>query len=224
MVSPWKSSVVRLAAALALWLPLSACSAHVEFQASAHYVCAGQPVRLTWNVTGVGTMTAKPPLTSLADGRVASEGQMTVAPIESTQIELRATRWLGSSTASVQTIHVVPGRPSAEPLTVSLADPSAGCADGRVWATVHAQKFATSVKVSVVATHPGDGRTYDVEHGGAHATLAPETTTATFAGLPVVGDWKVSSPLLPGEACGTSSLPRNLVVDVFAQCTQEGQP
>jgi hypothetical protein len=149
---------------------------------------------------------------------------MTVAPTESTEIELHATRWLGKPASSVQTIHVIPEQAKAEPLTVSLADSSAGCAEGRVWATVHAQRFATSVKVSVVATHVGDSRTYDVQHDGAHVTLAPGTTSADFAGQPVVGDWVLSSPLLPGEACGTPTLPRNLVVDVYAQCSPEGQP
>jgi len=224
MVSAWKSTVGRLVAAFALSLLLLACSAHVEFWASPHSICAGQPVQLTWKVTGVGTLTANPPLASLASSPLASEGRMTVAPNESTQIELRATRLLGTSTSSVQTIHVISGQSKVEPLTVSLADSSAGCGGGRVWATVRAHGFSTAVKVSVVATHAGDGRTYDVQHGATRAALMPGTTTASFAGLSILGDWAISSPLLPGEACGTSALPRNLVVDVYAQCTPEGQP
>ena len=211
--------------AIALSLSLSACGAHIEsFSASSHYICAGQPVELAWKVTGTATMTATPPLASLAGGQVASEGQMTVAPNASTQIELHATRWLGNPTSSIQTINVIPGQPKAEPLAVSLADSSAGCGGGRVWATVHAQRFTTNVKVSVVATHAGDSRTYDVQHGGARATLTPGTTAATFAGQPIVGDWVLSSPLLPGEACGTAALPHSLVVDAYAQCNPEGQP
>jgi hypothetical protein len=169
-------------------------------------------------------MTANPPVVSLPAGEMPSEGQMTVAPNASTEIELHATRWLGKPTSSIQTIHVIPGQPKAEPLAVGLADPSAGCDGGHVWATVHAQRFTTEVKVSVVATHAGDSRTYDIQHGGVRATLAPGAMTGTFAGQPIDGDWLLSSPLLSGEACGTAALPRSLVVDAYAQCSPEGQP
>jgi hypothetical protein len=212
-----------VAAALSLWL--AACSAHVEsFSASPHTICAGQPVALAWKVTGTASLTATPPLASLVGGQVAGEGQMMVAPNASTEIMLQARRWLGKPEASVQTINVITQQPKAEPLTVSLADPSAGCEGGSVWATVHAQRFASAVKVSIVAAHAGDSRTYAVQHGGARATLTPGTTAAAFAGQPIVGDWVLSSPLLPGEACGTSALPRILVVDVYAQCSPEGKP
>ena len=189
MVSRWRVPVGR-AAALVFLLLLAACNAHVDsFSASSHTICAGQPVQLVWKVTGNATMTATPPLAPLAGGQVASEGQMTVAPSASTEILLQARRWLGKSESSVQTINVIPGQPKVEPLVVSLADSSAGCASGRVWATVHALRFTTDVKVSVVATHAGDSRTYDVQHGGASATLTPGMTVATFAGQPIVGDW-----------------------------------
>ena len=224
MVNRWKLSVGS-PAAVAIALSFAACNAHVDsFSASSHTICAGQAVQRVWKVTGNATMTATPPLASLAGGQVASEGQMTVAPNTSTEILLQAKRWLGKPESSVQTIHVVTGQPKAEPLTVSLADASAGCQGGRVWATVHPLRFASAVKVSMVAAHPGDSRTYDVQHGGASATLTPGTTAAIFAGKPIVGDWVLSSPLLPGEACGTSALPRSLVVDVYAQCSPEGQP
>jgi hypothetical protein len=224
MVSRWRLSVGS-AVAGAIGLSFAACNAHVDsFSASSHAICAGQPVQLVWKVTGNATMTATPPLASLAGGQVASEGQMTVAPNASTEVLLQAKRWLGKTESAVQTIDVVTGQPRAEPLTVSLADASAGCEGGRVWATVHPLRFASAVKVSMVATHSGDGRTYDVQHGGARVTLTPGTTSATFAGQPIVGDWVLSSALLPGEACGTPALPRSLVVDVYAQCSPEGQP
>jgi hypothetical protein len=72
--------------ALALSPSFAACSAHVELQASPHYICAGQPVQLSWTVTGVGTMTSRPPLASFAGGQLANQGQMTVASTESTEI------------------------------------------------------------------------------------------------------------------------------------------
>jgi hypothetical protein len=208
-----------------LALFIAACNAHVDsFSASSHTICAGQPVQLTWKVTGNATMTATPPLAALAGGQVASVGQLTVEPNASTEILLQAKRWLGRPESSVQTINVISGQAKAEPLAASLANASAGCESGRVWATVHAQRFSAEVKVSIVAAHAGDERTYDVQHGSARATLTPGTTVSTFAGQPIVGDWVLSSPLLPGEECGTSALPRSLVVDVYAQCSPEGQP
>ena len=201
-----------------IWF-LAACDARVDqFTASAHYLCSGQQVQLAWRVTGSATVKSTPPLASLPDGPVPDEGNATVAPSSTTNVELHVTRFLGHPTGSTQELRVLSASATPEPLTVSLADPSAGCADGKVWATVHPQHFSSDLKVATVSSHRGDSRTYDVGHGNVHAMVSPGATPTEFAGMPVVGDWFLSSPLGPGEACGTATLPRNLVVDVFTQC------
>jgi hypothetical protein len=129
---------------------------------------------------------------------------------------------LGHPTSSTQEIRILGASATPEPLAVSLADPSAGCRDGQVWATVRPQRFSNDLKVATVSSHTGDDRTYDVAHGGVHATVRPGTFATEFAGMPIMGDWILTSPLARGEACGTPTLPRSLNVDVFTQCAPGG--
>jgi hypothetical protein len=214
MRCPWK--VLCL---LPIAFGLTACDASVnQFTASPHYVCPGQQVQIAWSVTGSGTMKSVPPLASLPDGPVNDEGHATVAPTTTTDVELHVTRFLGHETSSTQELRVLGAASTPEPLTVSLADSSAGCGGGKVWATVHPQHFSNDLKVATVSSHAGDGRTYDVAHAGIHATVSPGTTATQFAGSPIMGDWMLTSSLAGGESCGTPTLPRNLVVDVVTQC------
>jgi hypothetical protein len=136
----------------------------------------------------------------------------------STSVELHVTRFLGHPTSSTQKLRVLGPSATPEPLTVSLADPSSNCRDGKVWATVHPQRFSADLKVATVASHAGEGRTYSIAHAGVQGTVSPGTPSMKFAGLPIMGDWVLTSPLAPGEVCGTPTLPRSLVVDVFTQC------
>ena len=210
---------LAVARSLLLAVSLAACNASVDqFTASAHYMCPGRQVQLAWRVTGSGTMRSLPPLASLPDGPVDDQGHATVAPMASTSVELHVTRFLGHPTSSTQELRVLGPSPTPEPLAVSLADPSSGCGDGKVWATVHPQHFSNDLKVATVSSHAGDSRTYDVLHAGVHATVSPGTTATQFAGFPIMGDWVFTSPLRSGEACGTPTLPRSLVVDAFTQC------
>src|SRR5436190_1699294 len=83
----------------------------------------------------------------------------------------------------------------------------------KVFATVHARRFAPDLLVARVGGHRGDRRSYQIEHAGKSAQVAPAVFDAALAGTPVLGDWVLTSPLLAGEACGTPTLPRNLVID-----------
>ena len=217
MRAPWTLVVSSASALFGV-----ACDASVDrFTASAHSVCPGQPVQIAWRVTGSATVTSKPPLAALPDGPVDEQGHVTVAPTTTTNIELSVTRRLGRPTASTQELAVRGASSAPEPLAVSLADPSAGCGDGKVWATVHARRFSRTLAAAAVSSHAGDGRTYDVTHAGVTATVSPGVTARQFAGMAILGDWVLTSPLAAGEACGTPTLPRSLVVDVFTQCVPE---
>jgi hypothetical protein len=181
-------------------------------------------VHLSWSVTGSAAITVSPPIAGAPNGAVEASGQATIAPTANTRVELHVTRFLGAPTASIQDIDVKTASDAPEPLTASLADASAGCGDGKVWATVHAQRFSPDVKVATVASHAGDDRTYDVQHAGRNAKVTPGAPTASLAGSALVGDWVLTSPLRPGETCGTPTLPRSLVVDVFTQCVPGSGP
>ena len=86
------------------------------------------------------------------------------------------------------------------------------------WAIVHAERFATDLRVATVAAHPGDGRIYEVEHAALHATVAPGAMATAFVGTTIAGDWVLTVPLSSGQTCAT--IPHNLVVDVITQCVR----
>jgi hypothetical protein len=127
---------------------------------------------------------------------------------------------LGQPTTSDQQIEVATRSDKPEVLAASMGDANArpGCRGGKAWATVHAEHFATDLKVATVATHPGDGRIYEVEHAGLHATVEPGATATAFAGTAIAGDWVLIVPLSSGQTCAT--MPHNLVVDVITQCAR----
>ena len=202
----------------------SGCDAAVnKFVASPHYVCTGVPVQLEWKVTGSATMKSTPPLRDLPDGPVAAEGKATVTPRAATSVEIDVTRFLGNPTSSIQQIRMMaPHAP--ETLSVSIADRSTTCTDGRLSSTVHARNFASQVTVATVAVRPGDDRTYEVQHAGVDKTVAPGALDTAWAATPILGDWVLTTVLRPGEACGAPSLPSTLGVLVTTQCVSGEHP
>lgn len=203
---------------------LAACNAAVkDFTAVPRHICAGERVELRWSVVGSGSVMVTPPNSGLPDGPVSAEGNATIAPTTTTKVDLHVTRTLGNPTTSTQTIEVKIPTDKPETLAASVGDTAAspGCNGGKVWATVHVRRFAADVKVATVAAHPGDGRTYDVQHGDLHATVAPGTVATVFAGTPIAGDWLLTTPLGDRQTCAT--VPHNLVIDVFTQCVPGAQ-
>jgi hypothetical protein len=167
-------------------------------------------------------------VSGLTEGPVADKGSATISPVASTSVELHVTRFLGSPTSSIQQIRVQQAPQTPEPLAVSLADPSAGCDQGKVHAIVHVQRFSPDVRVATVSTRAEDARTYTVTHAGVVAAVHPGDGPAiAWSGTPILGDWVLESPLLPGESCGTpgaAALPRNLGIQAFTQCLLESHP
>ena len=182
------------------------------------HICAGQRVEVHWSVVGSASVVVTPPSAGLPDGPVDSTGSATIAPATTTDVALHVTRPLGKPTTRTQKIEVRISSDQPEVLVASLGDRDAGpgCADGKVWATVHARRFAPEVKVANVATHAGDNRIYDVQHAGRRDTVAPGLVSTGFATTPIAGDWLLTAPLAGGQTCATA--PHNLVIDVFTQC------
>lgn len=219
-----ETTYALLGGVLAAACLLTACNARVNgFAAVPRHVCPGTPVDLHWDIVGSGSITVTPPSTGLPDGPVDDSGHATIVPMTTTHVDLHVTRTLGHPTTSTQTIEVKTPADKPEVLTASVGDVAAspGCGEGKVWATVHAQRFAPGVRVATVAAHPGDDRRYDVQHAGLHATIAPGEVAAAFAGTPIAGDWLLAAPLGSGQTCAT--VPHNLVIDVLTQCTPEAE-
>jgi hypothetical protein len=213
--------LVRTALACGAVAILAGCGAEVKaFSAVPRHICAGERVDVRWSVAGSPRIAVTPPSATLPDGPVSKEGHATIEPSTNTRVELHVTRPFGHPTTSVQEVLVTTG--STARLTASLGDPAAqpGCRGGRVWASVHAKRFSSEVEVATVASHPGDDRTYQVEHAGIHAIVTPGAPSSDFAGKPLAGDWLLSSPIGKGETCAT--VPRVLVIDAVTRCREGG--
>jgi hypothetical protein len=77
------------------------------------------------------------------------------------------------------------------------------------------------IQVTSVGLTAGVNRRYQVEHAGRSAELAPGAPSAAFAGLALQGDWRLSTALAAGEACGRN-VPRSLIIDFASACTRCG--
>src|SRR5580704_14104175 len=158
----------------AMGLVLAACNAQVnEFSAVPRHICAGERIELQWSVAGSASVIVTPPTAELHDGPLGCTGHARIAPATNTKVALHVTRMLGEPTTSIQEIEVTTPSGKPEVLVASMGDVNAhpGCAGGKVWATVHVERFAGDLKVTTISSHPGDRRIYDVEHAGLHATV-----------------------------------------------------
>jgi hypothetical protein len=216
--------LMRAAALVGFGTGLFACSgARVDqFDASLHHICPGQQVEVTWRLTGSATIDAVPPVDHITPGPVNDEGHVSVFPLQTTNIKLHVTRFLGGSTSSTQKIIVQADAGEPTPIGASLSDPTADCTNGKLSVTAKTKAFADTVKVASVAAFPGERHTYVLTHAAVEDTLAPGAISTKFNGLPVGGDWQITTQLLAGEACKPPKLPANLAIDVVMQCDPAG--
>jgi hypothetical protein len=213
------ASLFSIAVSMSLF---PACTAQIKsFSVVPRHICRGERVEVQWDVLGSPSIEATPPNSVITNGPVASEGHATITPSATTQLRLQVARLIGSSTTSTQEIEVVTDGQESEVMTASLSDAKAspGCGDGKVWATIHAERFASNVRVTRVASHPGDRRIYEVMHSGVNTEVAPDKPSTAFAGTPIAGDWALTVPLAADQTC--ESIPHNLVIDVTTQCAEE---
>ena len=220
-----KQKLNCLASLFSIVIPMSllpACTAQIKsFSVVPRHICRGERVEVQWDVLGSPSIEATPPNSGITNGPLASEGHATITPTTTTQLRLHVARLIGSSTTSTQEVQVVTDGQESEVMTASLSDTKAspGCGDGKVWATIHAERFARNVRVATVASHPRDSRIYEVMHSGVSAKVAPDKPSTAFAGTPIVGDWALTVPLTADQTCET--IPHNLVIDVTTQCAEE---
>ena len=213
------------------WLALAVSSAAcgnasiTRFEATPRHVCPGERVELAWDVTGTGTMTVTPQVAGAPAGRVADRGSTSIRPVAPTRVQLDVMRTFGKPTSAAIDIEMAQG----ETVTASIADDSAACEGGVVSSTAHLRNFAPGLTVAQVGVAAGDRRAgYDVTridpatHRPVTAHIAPGAPTAQFAGMPIAGDWAISSMLAADESCDPPRLPSNLVVMVYTSCDGEG--
>lgn len=219
--------VVRVSAWVAVAAGGTGCpnAKITRLDATPRHVCPGDPVELAWAFDGSGTMMVTPPDAPAPAGRVDDHGEAVIHPTVPTTVDLRVTRWGGEPAGGRLDIEMAQG----ETLAASLADPSATCHDGVVTSTAHLRNFAPDLTVRKVGAPPSHARTgYDVthlderSHEPVTAHVAPGAPATRFTGLPLAGDWIISSPLAPGESCDSPRLPANLIVVAYTQCAGGG--
>jgi hypothetical protein len=221
-----RARIVRVSAWVAIAGSTACHNAKItRLDAMPRHVCPGDPVELAWAFDGAGTMTVAPPTAQAPAGRVGDRGTAVIRPATGTTVDLQVTRWGGEPAGGRLDIEI--GR--AETLAASLADPGAACHDGVVTSTAHVRNFDAGLSVlelDVPASHARAG--YDVTHVDERthqpvtAHVAPGAPATRFAGQPINGDWILSSPLAPGEACDSPGLPGNLAVIAYTQCAGGG--
>lgn len=204
-----------------------ACNAKVtRFDAVPRHVCSGDRVDLIWDFDGTGTMTISPAVAHAPSGRVPNHGTASIYPAGPTTVELHVTRVGGRPTGARIDIEIS----QSELVAASIADPSASCRDGVVASTAHVRNFAPDIEVVAIGVQPGDARSYDVSRLDERtqqmvtARVSSAAPTTRFAGLPINGDWILSSPQPPGASCDLSGLPSNLVVVAYTRCSGGGSP
>ena len=200
-----------LLAALACAL---ACAPTASLRATPDVVCAGRAVRLSWEGSGSGELSAEPADAALGD--VPDSGQKTVHPRSTTTYRFRVSS-LFSHAASDASVRVL--APPAKPTAIGAAssDASAGCSPHALWVTARVPPDAWDPHLRVATVSASDGRAYRVEHAAQRAEIAPGEESEAFRDLPIQGAWRLETPLRPGEACGPTQ-PAALSLDVTFVC------
>jgi hypothetical protein len=199
------------------------CSPSIQsFRAEPNVVCNGSPTTLSWSASNEGSLSAVPADASL--GAVGETGTRAVTPTAPTTYRLTVKRLWKSVSRDIG-VEVVSAPSEAKQIGASVADPSTTCEANTLALTVTApaSDWDSHIHVSSVALVAGVNRTYLVEHAGRSASITPGSPSTAFAGLPVQGSWRLSTPLGPSEACGRN-VPRSLLIDVSTTCAPRNAP
>jgi hypothetical protein len=193
------------------------CAATASLRATPNVICAGRTVRLAWDGSGSGDLSADPADASL--GSAPATGSKSVRPKVTTTYRFRVSKLLNvkTSEASVKVLSV-PEQPTA--IGAAISDETADCAPGRVWVTARVPADAWDPRLRVNTVTSGDNRPYKVQHLITTADVAPGVPSDAFRDQPIAGAWKLETPLRPGEVCGGASLPPSLAIHVTLICAE----
>jgi hypothetical protein len=199
---------------VALLVVALGCASTATITAKPASVCAGRTVRLTWDGSHSGEISAEPAEASLGD--VPESGTKSVRPKVTTTYRFRVGSLFGSA-SSETTVKVVavPEKPTA--IRGVFADEGSGCAPGRMWVTARVAPDAWDSRLRVNLLSSADGRAYRVEHAARSADVTADAPSDALRDLPIAGAWRLETQLRPGESCGESA-PAELSVNVGFVC------
>ena len=179
-----------------------------RFTVTPSHVCAGTAVTLDAQVTGTPTLTVDPPL--------AEQPGHVYVPQATTRFVISVKRWPAKKAAGSEAeVRVFPGTGDPDEVTAKVR-----CAGGTVSGTLARDAIEWDPRLQVTKVESGEDREVTVSHAGRSARLTPEApSTRTFEGTSPGGEWTISSPLRPGEACDSgAALPTNFSVAAELRC------
>lgn len=199
-----------------LFLCAAGCAATASLHAKPETVCAGRAVRLSWDGSDSGEITAEPADAALGD--VPASGVKTVRPKATTTYSFRVSSLLSSATSdSTVKVLAVPEKPATIRANL-FEDEGAGCAPGRRWATARIAPGEFDPRLRVNLVWSADGLVHRVEHAGRSADVGLDAPSDALRDLPIAGAWRIETPNLPGERCGHAAGPAELAVNVSFVC------
>ena len=184
------------------------------FHAEPNVVCGGSSAELSWAASTGGNIVDETNKGVIS--AVPRTGTTKVSPSAPTTYRLDVSSHWGKK--SQEAFVGVVAAPALKRIGGSIAEMTTTCTDGVLSVTFDAPSryWDPHVLAGVVA---GLGhRALVVEHLGIRADLGIDATTTAFGQVPAVGVWKISTTLLPGEACG-SKVPRILALDLTPTCS-----
>ena len=204
----------RAAFGLSFLGALFGCAPTAKLSANPPVVCAGRAVRLSWEGSSGGELSADPAAAEL--GEVAASGSKTVHPRSTTTYRFEVGSVLSRRTAGT-TVRVleVPEKPVRVAPSGSAAD-GVACLGDRIRVTAHVPADAWDKRLRVDLVSASDGRSYRVSHQVARDEVGA-AASAAFRDLPIAGAWTLETALHPGEDCGALA-PDALAIDVSLIC------
>ncbi|HTO09226.1 MAG TPA: hypothetical protein VMR86_19400 [Myxococcota bacterium] len=200
-----------------LLLALSGCAATAEIRAKPDSICAGRAVRLTWDGSGSGQLTAEPADATLGPSDVAASGQKTVHPKVTTTYRLKVTSGYASKTGEAL-VKVVSAPRGDSTVRGAVSDEGSGCSPGKIWVTARVDPGTWDPRLRIDEVRSTDGRFYHVLHAAQMAEVGPDAPSYGLRDLPPAGAWKLETPLRPGEKCGEAGAPESLSVALTFIC------
>jgi hypothetical protein len=198
-----------------LALTLLGCAATAELHAKPDNVCAGRAVRLTWDGSSSGELSAEPADASLGD--VPESGQKTVHPKVTTTYRLKVSSGFSSQTSEAK-VQVVTPPAGGSTIRGAVADEGSGCAPGKLWVTARVEPGAWDRRLRIDQVRSTDGRAYRVQHAAQTAESPADGASDALRDLPPAGAWRLETPLRAGETCGGATAPESLSIALTFVC------
>lgn len=198
-----------LFAALLLSCVLS-CASIQSFDARPRNACEGDAVIVSWQATGRVSLRSLPDLPDTVE--VPEAGSRSFAVTAPTRFELEARGAFGDASAEAE-IDVAPQRHTFGEI--------ASCAsEGGSLRAVMQLDTQLSPAFRIASVDNVLSREIGVEKDGRTAHLAPGAQSAALSGLPVLGEWILTSPLSDGETCDATlrSIRQRLRVQIHLVC------